>query len=226
MSPQFKKRLLRTALLSLAALAAGGGIALYQISAGKGPAADTGKNSGAAKAGVMNVAGADIGGPFTLIDPSGSTVTEKNFDGQFKLIYFGFTYCPAICPTELQKISQVVRRMEEEKPELAARLQPLFITVDPERDTPAVMGEYVKLFHPRLAGLTGSPEQIEAVKKVYRIFSSKVQTAEMSEYTVDHSSFIYLTDPQNRLAGIYRMQDDAASVFEDVRRQMVALDTP
>lgn len=219
MNPQIKKRLLRTVLLSLAALAVGAGIALYQISAEKNPAT-------AEKPEVMKIAGADIGGPFSLLDATGKTITEKNFEGKFKLIYFGFTYCPAICPTELQKITKVLKRMEAEKPELAARLQPLFITVDPERDTPQVVGEYVKLFHPRLIGLTGSPEQIEAVKKSYRIFAAKVQQEGMNDYTVDHSSFIYLMDPKNELAGIYRTEDNADMIFEDVGKQMVAIDTP
>jgi protein SCO1/2 len=218
MNPQIRKRLLRTALLSLAALTVGGLIAFAQIAAGKKP--DTNKPE------VMKIAGADIGGPFNLTGADGKTVTEKNFEGQFKLIYFGFTYCPAICPTELQKITKVVKRMESEKPDLAARLQPLFITIDPERDTPPVVGEYVKLFHPRLIGLSGSPEQIEAVKKSYRIFAAKVQQDGMNEYTMDHSSFIYLMDPKNQLAGIYRTEDGPELIFDDVRKQMVAIDTP
>lgn len=219
MNPQIKKRLLRTALLSLAALAVGAVIAFAQIAAERNPSA-------AETPAVMKIAGADIGGPFTLEGTNEKTVTEKNFEGKFKLIYFGFTYCPAICPTELQKITKVLKRMEAEKPDLATRLQPLFITVDPERDTPQVVGEYVKLFHPRLIGLTGSPEQIETVKKSYRIFSAKVQQEGMNDYTVDHSSFIYLMDPENELAGIYRTEDNVDMIFDDVRKQMIAIDTP
>ncbi|MCC6598080.1 MAG: SCO family protein [Alphaproteobacteria bacterium] len=214
MTAQFKKRLFRTFFLSLAALIAGAGIAFYQISADR-DARQEGREPE-----VMKVAGADIGGAFTLVDSSGRSVTDKEFEGQFLLIYFGFTYCPAICPTELRKISEVVSLLEADNPEAAKRLQPLFITVDPQRDTPEVVGAYISLFHPRLVGLSGSAAQIEQVKKDYRIYAVKVQEEGMSDYTFDHSSFIYLIDPARKLAGIYRIEDAPAVIYKDVRRHM------
>lgn len=210
MNPETKSRLKRTALFSLAALAIGATVAFVQIRLEL-------RNEGAMPS-TMNVAGADIGGPFSLVDGDGKTVTEKDFAGEYKLIYFGFTYCPAICPTELQKIAQAMKQIEAERPELAAKVQPIFISVDPERDTPEVMREYVKLYHPRLIGLTGSTEQIKDVKKKYRIYSAKQYTEGSTDYTVDHSSFIYLMGPEDTLLGIYRAADDAASIVRDLER--------
>jgi protein SCO1/2 len=218
MNDQTKARLKRTALLSLLALIVGSGVGYIQIQMAKAPSI-----TGDAP---MAVAGADIGGPFTLVDQNGKTVTEKNFGGQYKLIYFGFTYCPAICPTELQKISATLKNIEKNQPDLAAKIQPLFISVDPERDTPAVLKEYVSLYHPRLIGLTGSQAQIDAVKKDYRIYSAKVESENSTDYTVDHSSFIYFMGPDDTLLGIYRSTDDAEMITKDIRKQIVALDTP
>lgn len=167
------------------------------------------------KAPSSSMAGVNLGGPFTLTDHHGETVTQADYDGHYKFIYFGFTYCPAICPTELQKMTQVLGNLDEE---ISSQIQPLFITVDPERDTVEVMREYVSLFHPRFIGLTGSNEQIEAVKKSYKIFATKVQDEDMNDYTVDHSSFIYLMSPNNKPLSIYRMKDDAVYIESDVRK--------
>lgn len=210
MNDQTKARLKRTALLSLLALLVGSGVGYMQIQMAKAPSI-TGNAP-------MEVAGADIGGPFTLIDQNGKTVTEKNFGGQYKLIYFGFTYCPAICPTELQKISAALKNIEKNQPDLAAKIQPLFISVDPERDTPAVLKEYVSLYHPRLIGLTGSQAQIDAVKKDYRIYSAKVESENSTDYTVDHSSFIYFMGPDDTLLGIYRASDTADMITAEIKK--------
>jgi protein SCO1/2 len=215
MSPQFKARLKRTALLSFLALAVGAGAGYLQIQTAKKP-----QNNAESK--PMEIAGADIGGPYMLVDQTGKTVTEKNYAGQYKLIYFGFTYCPAICPTELQKISSVIKKLEKDNAALAAKIQPLFITVDPERDTPAVMREYVKLFHPRMAGLSGSLAQIADAKKKYRIYSAQVKSESATDYTVDHSSFIYLMGPNDQLLGIYRSQDNADMIFTDLLKHIKA----
>lgn len=201
-----KKRLLRTFVLALIGLAIGGAIAYIQIQAEEN-AADIQPAS--------SMAGVSLGGPFELTDNTGKLVTEAEYDGQYKLIYFGFTYCPAICPTELQKITKTLNELDEE---IAAQIQPLFITVDPERDTVEVMQEYVTLFHPRLIGLTGTNEQIDAVKQSYKIFATKVQTEDMSDYTVDHSSFIYLMGPDNKPLSIYRMADDAEYMKKDIEK--------
>ena len=110
--------------------------------------------------------GAAIGGPFALTDQDGRSVTERDFAGRYRIMYFGFTHCPDVCPTDLAVIGQALRRFEKSDPARAARVTPIFVSVDPERDSPAVLKEYVAAFHPRLVGLTGTPRQVaDAVKR-------------------------------------------------------------
>lgn len=162
--------------------------------------------------GFAPIAGASIGGPFTLVDQNGRTVTERDFPG-WLLIYFGFTYCPAVCPTELQKMVTAMKKLDPDK---AAKIQPLFISIDPERDTPGVLKGYVAMFDPRLDGLTGTTGQIEAVKREWRVYAAKVQDPGASDYTMDHSSFLYLMSPDGRLAGLYKAQDKAEDIARDI----------
>jgi len=130
-----------------------------------------------------------IGGPFTLIDQQGKTVTDRDFRGRFMLVFFGFTHCPDICPAELQVMSQSLDALGAE----AKDIVPIFITLDPERDTQAVMAEYVKNFGPRFVALTGSPEAVAAAAKAYRIAYAKFQEdAASSDYSIDHSALVYL----------------------------------
>ncbi len=156
-----------------------------------------------------------IGGGFELINHDGDTVTDKDYSDKFKLIYFGFTYCPTICPTELQKM---LLALEEIDSAHISKIYPIFVSVDPERDTPDVLKEYVALFSPNLIGLTGSQEQIDAIKKTYKVYASKVKTDEMSDYTVDHSSFTYLMSPDNKLIGIFKINDDATKMGAEITR--------
>ncbi len=137
-----------------------------------------------------------LGGPFALTDHTGKRVTEKDFTGRYLLVFFGFTHCPDICPTGLQVMSAALDRLGSK----ADRLVPLFITVDPARDTPEVMRAYVSAFNPRLIGLTGTEADIQAVTKAYRVYAKRVDDPGSADgYTMDHSSFIYLMDP----AGAY-----------------------
>jgi protein SCO1/2 len=145
-----------------------------------------------------NLTGATVGGPFTLTDETGRTVTSESFKGQWRLIYFGFTYCPDICPTDTAKLAQGLKLFEAKHPKEAAKLQPLFITVDPERDTPAALAEFTDSFHPRLLGLTGTREQIDAALKAFRIYASKVPGTTPDSYTYDHLAVFYLMDPDGR----------------------------
>ncbi len=151
-----------------------------------------------------------FGGPFTLVDQDNKTVTEKDFTGKFRLIYFGFTYCPAICPTELSKITNAMKGLGER----GNIIQPMFITVDPERDTPEKMKNYISLFNPSLVGLTGTPDQIKQALKGYKIYAAKVQDAGMSDYTMDHSSFIYFMGPDDRLLYIFKTEDTAQQMTD------------
>jgi cytochrome oxidase Cu insertion factor (SCO1/SenC/PrrC family) len=146
-----------------------------------------------------------FGEPFTLTDHTGRTMTDKDFTGKYRLIYFGFTFCPAICPTELAKITTALTSMGDK----GKLIQPLFITVDPERDTPAKMKDYISLFDPSIIGLSGTPGQIKSVLKGYKIYAAKRQEPNMSEYTMDHSTFIYLIAPDDRLLHIFKMDDTA-----------------
>jgi len=214
MNEVVKKRILRTLLFSAVALAIGVGVAWVQVGMKSARTVQKGASTEAP------IAGLNIGGPFTLTDHEGTEVTEKTYDGQYKLIYFGFTYCPAICPTELQKMSRVMNALEDNYPEAAQNIQPLFVTIDPERDTVPVMQEYVSLFHPRLIGLTGTVPQINIVKKNYRIYASKVETEEQNDYTMDHSSFIYLMGPDNTLLGMYRTSDTPDGMYQDIVKLM------
>ena len=157
-----------------------------------------------------------FGGPFTLTDHTGKKVTDKDFTGKYRLIYFGFTYCPAICPTELAKISSALKILGD----AGKDIQPIFITIDPERDTAEAMGKYVAMFHPSLVGLTGTPEQIKKVARDYKIYFAKVQDESMSDYTMDHSSFIYFMAPDDRLLRIFRMEDSAQDMADIIRRLM------
>lgn len=138
---------------------------------------------------------ASIGGPFTLTDHTGKRVTDKDFRGRYMLVFFGFTYCPDVCPTTLQVMSEALDKLGPK----AERFVPLFITVDPERDTPEQMALYVKSFHPRLVGLTGTPAEIDAVLKAYRVHSRKrADPKSAGGYTVDHPAQIYVMDPEGR----------------------------
>ncbi len=136
----------------------------------------------------------NIGGPFELINQDGQQVTDADFAGQKTLIYFGFTYCPDVCPTALQVMSVALEDLGED----AAAFTPIFVTVDPERDDPETMAAYVGHFGDNFIGLTGTPEQIEAAAKAYKVYYRKVEDASSSAgYTMDHSSVVYLMSEDN-----------------------------
>lgn len=147
------------------------------------------------------LAGATIGGEFTLTRHDGEVVTDKDLQGSPYLMFFGFTYCPDICPTELATMTRFLNLLPEEKRQ---KIRVLFVSVDPERDTVEQMRAYVSNFHEKIEGLTGTVEQVEQMKKAYRVYSAKVQTEEMSDYTVDHSAFIYFFDGQGALQHIFK----------------------
>lgn len=137
-----------------------------------------------------------IGGPFTLVDHTGKTVTEKDFAGRWMMIYFGFTYCPDVCPTSLSSMADA---MDMLNPEQAEKIVPVMISIDPERDTPEYLAEYVVNFHPSMIGLTGTVEQTAAAAKAYRVYFAKEGGSEAGDdYLMAHSSIVYLVDPQGR----------------------------
>ncbi len=142
--------------------------------------------------------GATIGGPFELIDQNGETVRWSDFDGKYRIVYFGYAYCPDVCPFDVQRMMLGYNRFAEAEPELAAQVQPIFITVDPERDTPEVVGKFTSNFSEDLIGLTGTPEQIAATAKAFAIYYEKGEPNETGGYLVDHSRAAYLFDPEGK----------------------------
>jgi cytochrome oxidase Cu insertion factor (SCO1/SenC/PrrC family) len=139
-----------------------------------------------------------IGGPFALIDHTGKPRTDEDFRGKLLLIYFGYSSCPDVCPTDLQQIGLAVAGLGVG----AEAVQPLFITLDPERDTSEHLADYVPLFHPRLIGLTGSAEQIRRVALAYKVYYAKYPP-ESPDYVIDHSAFIYLVDKAGKYVGFF-----------------------
>ena len=142
----------------------------------------------------------DIGGPFALTDHNGSKITEKSFPGKFLLITFGYTFCPDICPTGLARITAALNRLGK----TADLVQPLFISVDPNRDTPEALATYVTHFHPRMRGLTGNKDEIDSVTRTYRVLRHVVHQDDASEYLLNHTTFFYLVAPTGKIARIFR----------------------
>ena len=138
-----------------------------------------------------------IGGPFRLTDHQGRTRRDTDFRGKLMLVYFGYTTCPDVCPTDLQQIGLALEMLGD----AAKNIAPIFITLDPKRDTRQLLSQYVPAFHPLLVGLTGSEADIDKVSRAYRVYSEKVPVSGWLRYTVDHSSFIYLMGADGRYLG-------------------------
>jgi protein SCO1 len=158
---------------------------------------------------------AAIGGPFKLIDQNGQVVTEEDLKGRPFLVFFGFTHCPDVCPTTLFEVSEVLRALGPD----ADRVRALFITVDPERDTPAVMKDYLSSFDPHLSGLTGDPAAIAAVAKDYRVYFEKVPL-DQGGYTMDHSATVYLMDKNGRFVSPFSLKRTTDAAAADLRRYL------
>ena len=141
------------------------------------------------------LAGAALGGDFTLTGEDGTPVSWNDFDGQYRIIYFGYAFCPDICPTDVQRAMAGLKRFEADQPELGARIQPLFVSVDPERDTPEVLTEFTDAFHPRLIGMTGDVETLKEVAKTFATTFSRGETTEGGGYLMNHYGYTYLFGP-------------------------------
>ena len=156
---------------------------------------------------------AAIGGPFTLQDGSGQPVTDRSFRGKYMLVYFGYTFCPDVCPTTLNDVAQAIDKLGQN----ANRIQPVFITVDPARDTPAIVQQYAAAFGPRIKGLTGTPDQVASVAREYRVYYAPHKTGpDPGDYTMDHSSILYLMDPAGAFAGVIRADAGANQIAADL----------
>jgi protein SCO1/2 len=154
------------------------------------------------------------GGPFALVDGSGATVTDQTFRGKWELVFFGYTYCPDLCPTTLGTIADALTELGP----LASEIQPLFITVDPQRDTPDIVGAYVKNFDPRIVGLTGSAKAIAAVAAEYKVYYAVHKTGDgPNDYLMDHSGFVYLMNPEGTFARVLSGDTSGKAMAEKLR---------
>jgi protein SCO1/2 len=160
-------------------------------------ASDTG-SAVAAAAAEPPLAGASIGGPFTLTDQDGKQVSDTDFAGKYRIMYFGYTFCPDVCPVDMQNLGAAMRLLDREDPKLSAKITPIFVSVDPARDTPSVLKQFVSAFYPRLMGLTGSARAIARVAAEYRVFYKKQPPSPDGGYLVQHSSFAYLFGPDGK----------------------------
>ena len=164
---------------------------------------------------VVNV---DIGGPFELTDHTGARFSRDDLSGDYALVYFGYTFCPDVCPTELGQIAVAIDELGDD----GERVRPVMITIDPARDTPDVLSEYVPLFHDRLVGLTGSEEEIREVATKYRVFYRKFEDPNYTEYLMDHTSFVYLLAPDGGIAAMFRYGTPPEEMATTIRQHMKA----
>jgi protein SCO1 len=158
---------------------------------------------------------AAIGGPFRLTDQDGRTVTDRDFRGKSILVFFGFTHCPDVCPTTLFEISEVMRNLGKDADKTAV----LFITVDPERDTPAAMKDYMASFDPHIRSLSGDEASLASVAKEYRVYYKKVPL-EGGDYTMDHTAIVYLMDKDGRFVSPFNMKRTAEAAAADLRKRL------
>jgi protein SCO1 len=158
---------------------------------------------------------AAIGGPFQLTDQNGREITDKDLKGRPFLVFFGFTHCPDVCPTTLFEVSEILRALGPD----ADRARALFVTVDPDRDTPAVMKDYLSSFDPHLVGLTGDPAAVAAVAKAYRVYFKKVPL-DQGGYTMDHTAIVYLMDKDGRFVSPFSLKRSTEAAAADLRRYL------
>lgn len=161
-------------------------------------------------------AGTELGGPFQLVDHHGRSVTDATYAGKFMLLFFGFTHCPDVCPTELGAMATAL----DDLGPLAERVQPLLVSIDPARDKPAALKEYVAAFHPRIVGLTGSDEQVAAAAKAYRVYYAKGPVAADGNYNMDHSAFAYLMGPDGKLRSVFRAGASPDVIAGEIKTQL------
>jgi cytochrome oxidase Cu insertion factor (SCO1/SenC/PrrC family) len=201
MNPVWTRRALTAFLLAVLVIC---GMLLYRMWMERGPS--SGSVSGEAL----------IGGPFQLTDQNGNAVTDQTYKGKLMLIYFGFTYCPDACPTALGVMSAALDKLDVS----ADRVVPILITIDPERDTPQVLKDYVSNFHPGMVGLTGTPEQIAQVAKAYRVYYQKAAGATGEDYLMDHTLLIYLMDGEGKFVKHFTPEATPDQIADEIRKHL------
>ncbi len=208
---------LKLTSIALASLLAGGALAYALLGR---PAPDQSSlNAGPGRSGELPGSGkALVGGPFSLVDQTGKRVSDADFRGRYLLVFFGYTYCPDVCPAALQVISAALDKLGP----AGDVITPVLITIDPARDTAEKMGAYVKSFHPRFVGLTGTPAEVSAAIKAYRVYAKKVpDERNPADYTMDHSSIVYLMGPNGGLVA-FSPEITKADVLADQLRKGLA----
>lgn len=178
--------------------------------------------SGGAASAEPPLAGARIGGPFTLTDQNGRTVSDTDFAGKYRIVYFGYSFCPDICPVDLQKLMRGLAQFEKADAARGAKVTPMFITVDPERDTPAALKPFVSRYHPRLLGLTGTPEQIATVAKEFVVTYNKVPGSAPDRYLMAHSQLAFLMDPDGKPMALLPLDDPSTDADEGAPDKVAA----
>ncbi len=163
----------------------------------------------------VDIAGAPIGGDFTLTGKDGKPVRWKDFAGNYRIVYFGYTFCPDACPTDVGVMMQGLARLTRESPAKAAKIQPIFISIDPERDTPARVGEFAAAFSPRLIGLTGARAKVDEAIKAFKVFAAKGRETS-GGYLMDHSRTAYLMAPDGKPIEVLPLDKGAAAVAADL----------
>jgi cytochrome oxidase Cu insertion factor (SCO1/SenC/PrrC family) len=161
-----------------------------------------------------------VGRPFELVDQHGVTRTDKEFRGSFMLMYFGFTHCPDTCPTALLKITNALEELAELDAAKAERVAPVFVSVDPERDTPEALRRYVEHFHPRLVALTGAPRELGELGRAYGVFFAKVPTGPPGEYLMDHTGFVYLIGPDGKYLEHFESDASVGDLVDALQRHV------
>ncbi|GAC1612648.1 MAG: SCO family protein [Novosphingobium sp.] len=164
------------------------------------------------------LAGATIGGDFTLTDKSGKTVHFNDFAGKWRIVYFGYSFCPDVCPLDLQHLMQGYHAFAKASPALARDVQPIFVTIDPERDTPQKIGEYTANFGPELLGLTGTPAQIAAAASTWKVYYARHESKTPGSYLMDHSRAAYLMDRAGKPIALLASDKDGAAVAAELQK--------
>lgn len=162
--------------------------------------------------------GAAIGGDFSLIDKAGKPVRFHDFAGKYRIVYFGYTFCPDACPLDVQKMMQGYARFAKAEPQVAARVQPLFVSIDPARDTPTAVGEFAAAFSPKLIGLTGTEAQVAEAAKMFKAYYTKGEPTKAGGYLMDHSRIAYLMDPDGKPLALLPIDQTPDAVAESLAK--------
>jgi len=205
------KRLVRIAALGAVAIALSAGAAWLSVQGEGGRTGADGAGTGLALA-----PGVTIGGDFNLVDHTGQPVTSASYDGRLRLMFFGFTYCPDICPTELQMVAAALDQLGAD----AQKVAPLFVSIDPARDQPPQMAEYVGLFHPAIVGLTGTEAQVAAAARNFRVYYAKVPGDDPEFYTMDHSTYTYLMGPKGEFLTVFARGTTPEQMARTIRQYL------